>query len=205
LGRLHYNEWEIWGKARDINLARALELAQKAVAVDDALAGPHLLLSQVYRFLRRKEKMELEINKALALEPRDADTLAGLGDVLRWSGREQEAIGLIQTAMRLDPFYPAWYEFYLGDALFRMGQYEQAITALKRGAERNPNYPAFPLFIAASYAMLGREEEASAAAAEVLRINPRFTLKAYSAHVPFRNKETQERALAAFRKAGLPE
>jgi adenylate cyclase len=205
LGRLHYNEWEIWGRARDKNLARALELGQKAVAVDDTLAGPHLLLSQVYRFLRQNAEFEVELNKALALEPNDADTLAGLGDVLRWSGREQEAIGLLQTAMRLDPFYPAWYEFYLGDALFQTGQYEKAITTLKRGAERNPNYPAFPLFIAASYAMLGREEEAGAAAAEVLRINPRFTLKAFAAHVPFRNKEIPERDLTAFRKAGLPE
>ena len=119
--------------------------------------------------------------------------------------RPQEAIGLLQTAMRLDPFYPAWYEFYLGDALFQIGRYEEAITALKRGAERNPNYPAFPLYIAASYAMLGQEEEARAAAAEVLRINPRFTLKAYTAHVPYISKEYLERKLTAFRKAGLPE
>ncbi|MCH9052237.1 MAG: tetratricopeptide repeat protein, partial [Proteobacteria bacterium] len=205
LGRLHYNEWEIWGKARDKNLARALELGQNAVAVDDTLAGPHLLLSQVYRFLRQNEQYEVELKKALALEPRDADTLAGLGDVLRWSGRAQEAIGLLETAMRLDPFYPAWYEFYLGDALFQTGRYDEAITALKRGAERNPNYPAFPLFIAASYAMLGREEEARSAAAEVLRINPRFSLKAFAAHVPYRSKAVLDRDLTAFRKAGLPE
>ncbi len=205
LGRLHYNEWEIWGKARDKNLARALELGQNAVAVDDTLAGPHLLLSQVYRFLRQEDQFEIETQKALALEPRDADTLAGLGDVLRWSGRAQEAIGLLQTAMRLDPFYPAWYEFYLGQALFQTSRYDEAITALKRGAERNPNYPAFPLFIAASHAMLGREEEARSAAAEVLRINPRFTLKAFAAHVPYRSNAVLDRDLTAFRKAGLPE
>ena len=205
LGRLHYNEWEIWGKARDKNLARALELGQNAVAVDDTLAGPHLLLSQVYRFLRQEDQFEIETKKALALEPRDADTLAGLGDVLRWSGRAQEAIGLLRTAMRLDPFYPAWYEFYLGQALFQTSRYDEAITALKRGAERNPNYPAFPLFMAASYAMLGREEEARSAAAEVLRINPRFTLKAFAAHVPYRSNAVLDRDLTAFRKAGLPE
>jgi TolB-like protein/Flp pilus assembly protein TadD len=205
LGRLHYNEWEIWGKARDKNLARALELGQDAVAVDDTLAGPHLLLGQVYRFLRQKEKSEIETNKALALEPRDADTLAGLGDVLRWSGRAKEAIRLVQTAMRLDPFYPAWYEFYLGDALFETGRYEEAIVALKRGAERNPNYPPFPLTIAASHAMLGRDEEARSAVAEVLRINPRFTLKAFVAHVPFNSNAVRDHHLTAFRKAGLPE
>jgi adenylate cyclase len=107
--------------------------------------------------------------------------------------------------MRLDPFYPAWYEFYLGDALFQTGRYDEAVTALKRGAERNPNYPAFPLYTAASYAMLGREEEARSAAAEVLRINPRFSLKAWVAHIRFYSNAVRDRALTAFRKAGLPE
>ncbi len=53
--------------------------------------------------------------------------------------------------------------------------------------------------------MLGREEEAGAAAAEVLRINPRFTLKAYAAHLSNINKEHLDQTLTAFRKAGLPE
>ncbi len=53
--------------------------------------------------------------------------------------------------------------------------------------------------------MLGREEEARSAAAEVLRINPRFTLKAFAAHVPYRNNAYLDRDLTAFRKAGLPE
>ena len=86
------------------------------------------------------EESEAEADKALALEPRDADTLAGLGDMLRWTGRPQEAIGLLQTAMRLDPFYSAWYEFYLGHVLYQTGQHEEAIAALQRGAARNPNY-----------------------------------------------------------------
>ena len=204
LGRLHYNEWEIWGKARDRNLARALELGRKAAALDDSLAGAHLLLTQVYRFRREFEQSDIEAEKALALDPTDADTLAGLGDILRWSGRAPEAIGLLQKAMRLDPFYPAWYEFYLGQAYFLTGRYTEAIEALKRGAKRNSNYPAFPLFMAASFAMLGRTEEARAAAAEVLRINPDFTLQAFVAHVPYRNRADAERDLTAMRKAGLP-
>jgi adenylate cyclase len=104
--------------------------------------------------------------------------------------------------MRLDPFYPAWWEFYLGNA---SGQYEEVIVALKRGATRNPDYPAFQLFMAGSYALLGWQTEAKAAVAEVLRINPRFTLRAFAAHVPYRSKIDLDKDLAAFRKAGLPE
>jgi len=52
---------------------------------------------------------------------------------------------------------------------------------------------------------LGREEEARSAAAEVLRINPRFSLKAFAAHVPYHSKAVLDRDLTAFRKAGLPE
>ena len=104
--------------------------------------------------------------------------------------------------MRLDPFYPAWWEFYLGNA---SGQYEEVIVALKRGATRNPDYPAFPLFMAGSYAIIGRQTKAKAAVDEVLWTNPRFTLRAFAAHVPYRSKKDQDRDLAAFRKIGLPE
>ena len=93
LGRLHYNLWEIWGEDRSENLTKALEYGRQAVAVDDAVAGPHLLLAQVYGFLGEHEKRESETNAALARDPGDADTLAGPGDVLRWLGRGEGRLG----------------------------------------------------------------------------------------------------------------
>ena len=51
----------------------------------------------------------------------------------------------------------------------------------------------------------GREAEARAAAAEVLKLNPKFSLRAYKAYAPYRYAADLERALQGLRKAGLPE
>ena len=52
---------------------------------------------------------------------------------------------------------------------------------------------------------MGRDAEATAAAKEVLRINPKFTIESYAKTIPYKNKTDVERELAALRKAGLPE
>ncbi len=52
--------------------------------------------------------------------------------------------------------------------------------------------------------MSGREEEARAEAAEVLRISPKFTLEKWEKRVRFKYEEDKERAMSALRKAGLP-
>ncbi len=205
LGRLHYNEWRIWGKSRDRNLARALELGKKAVALDDTLAGAHLLIALVYKFRRQYKQAEIEADKVIALQPTNADTLAYLGDYLRTVGRPQEAIQLLKKAMRLDPHFPPWYLSWLGHVLYQAGEYEEAVRTLKQGIRRSPHYTAFHVFLAISYALSGREAEARAAAAEVLKLNPKFSLRAYKAYAPYRYAADLERALQGLRKAGLPE
>jgi Tetratricopeptide repeat len=66
-----------------------------------------------------------------------------------------------------------------------------------------PNNLPVHLILAIAYSELGREEEARAAAAEVLRINPKFSLEVHKERVPIKNPAVLERTLAALRKAGL--
>jgi adenylate cyclase len=84
-----------------------------------------------------------------------------------------------------------------------MGQYEEAITALKRAVNRQPNYLYPHIQLAMIYSELGREEEARAEAAEVLRINPNFSLEVMRQIDPFKDQAVLERDLAALRRAGL--
>ena len=60
--------------------------------------------------------------------------------------------------------------------------------------------------LAASYAQLGRIDEARAALAEVLRVEPDLTLgKLRDRFSPTTDPDPLERFLDALRKAGLPE
>ena len=57
--------------------------------------------------------------------------------------------------------------------------------------------------LAATYAELGREKEARAEVAEVLRINPAYSVERYRGRAPFKNQADLDRVIAALHKAGL--
>ncbi len=86
-----------------------------------------------------------------------------------------------------------------------MEQHEEAITVLKKALHYQPDIFAAHLTLAGCYAAVGREEEAHAAAAEVLRLNPKFSVKKIAKSLPYRDKAVKERYIDALGKAGLPD
>ena len=69
--------------------------------------------------------------------------------------------------------------------------------------ERNPNILSAHLTLAAVYSELGKEAEARAEVAEVLRLNPNFSLEVHKQGAPIKDPAMLERHIAALRKAGL--
>src|SRR4030095_10064024 len=118
-----------------------------------------------------------EEERAIALDSNFAEAYTWLGEILKFAGRPEEVMGLIEKAMRLNPHYPPLYLFILGEAYRSTGRYEEAIAAYKRVLTRNPNLLLAHLGLAVVYSELGREEEARAEAAEVLRLNPKYSLE----------------------------
>jgi tetratricopeptide (TPR) repeat protein len=84
-----------------------------------------------------------------------------------------------------------------------MGQYDDAITWCEKAVRREPNSLFARLFLAAAYSRAGRNEEARIEAAEVLRINPKFSLEKFAKSLTYKNQEDVERTVSALRKAGL--
>ncbi|MGH9428979.1 MAG: tetratricopeptide repeat protein, partial [Terriglobia bacterium] len=83
------------------------------------------------------------------------------------------------------------------------GRYEEAQAALHRFLSRYPNRLDIHFTLAAVYSELGREAEARTEAAEVLRINPKFSLEVHKQRAPIKDPAMLERQIAALRKAGL--
>jgi tetratricopeptide (TPR) repeat protein len=83
------------------------------------------------------------------------------------------------------------------------GRYEEAIAAYQRVLTRSPNFAPAYMDLAVCYAELGREAEARAAAAELLRLDPNFSLEAWKQQAPFKDPAVLERHIAALRQAGL--
>ncbi len=79
---------------------------------------------------------------------------------------------------------------------------EKAIEASKKSLQREPKYQFPYIHMTVSYIRLGREEEARAAAAELLKVNPKFSLERYAKMLPF-TKPVADRVIEDLRKAGL--
>ncbi len=84
-----------------------------------------------------------------------------------------------------------------------MERCEDAITVLKKALHYQPDYFRAHLALAVCYAALGREEEAHAEAAEVLRLNPKFSLDRFAKRFTGKDQAEHERYVDALQKAGL--
>ncbi len=110
---------------------------------------------------------------------------------------------MFKKAIRLNPFPPNWYYQQLGATYFMTGQYEDAITVCKKAVQYKPNNLFTHIALAMTYTLCGQEEEARAEAAEVLRINPKFSLERYAKTLPYKNQADVGFQIDALRKAGL--
>jgi tetratricopeptide (TPR) repeat protein len=162
----------------------------------------HNILGLIYAAQKEHEQTIAAGEKAIALDPNNDSAYANLSNTLHYVGRGEEALDLVQQAMRLNPHYPAFYLTNLASIYWLLGRYEEVIATEKRHLARNPDQLMAYLNLAVSYSLLGQEAEARTAAAEVLRLNPDFSLEVARSW-PYKDPADLERAIAALRKAGL--
>jgi len=203
MGWTHFFDW-IMGWSHDIeSLNHAFHLAQKAASADDSFEGIHCLLGSVYLWRKQHEKAIELYEKSLTLNPNYANGLSDLGGVLCFAGRSYEAVEMIERAMRLDPFFP-YHLFYLGHAYLLIRNYEGALEAFEKTLDGNPDFFPARAFRAVTYVEMGRNEEARAETALILKRTPGTLIDIWRERLPYKNPEDLDRILAGLRKAGMP-
>jgi len=204
LGRAHMMDvWLESSKSPKDSIAKAIELVQKAIVLDDTYAEAHGLLGFLYSMTRQYDKALAEAEHAVALNPNSAECHYALGKILAFDGRWEESIPEYKKAIRLNPIPPNTYLWSLGLSYGWTGQYEEAITWCKKAILHEPNSFIAHIAMAVVYGLSAREEEARAAAAEILRINPKFSLEKYAKTCAYKGKVDCGRFIGALRKAGL--
>jgi adenylate cyclase len=126
-----------------------------------------------------------------------------LANTLSFLGRSEEANRSAEKALRLNPRLPPRLLVHLGHTYYLTGRTEEAVAALKKSLNGSPADLDSHLLLAAVYSELGREAEARAEAAEVLRINPHWSLEVWKQRVPYKEPAMRDRVFAVLRKAGL--
>jgi adenylate cyclase len=184
-------------------LQRSNELARTAVQLDASLPQARTMLGAALIFKRRHEEAIAEYEQAFALNPNFSDH--GFGLCLVFAGQPERAIEVMQASTRLEPFRNATRLAYTGNACYMLGRYEEAVTPLRDSARRMPDLRITQLWLAATYAQLDRLGEARAAADEVRRIEPDFTIERWKLTAVYKRPEDSERLFDGIRKAGLPD
>jgi adenylate cyclase len=151
LGVTYYREW-IWRWSADPQtLERALTLAQRATALDDALPVAHSLLGLSYVRKQQYDQAIAEGERAIALDPNNADSYAWQAEVLNVAGRSERALKMVEQAMRLNPRYPFYYLTQLGVAYHLTGRYAEAVATMKEAINRSPAHPGALFYLVHSY------------------------------------------------------
>jgi adenylate cyclase len=207
LGRTHFIAWTVSlddDYLSPLALDRAYQLARKAVQLDPNLPEAHAALGNTLSRRREHEAAAAEFERAMALNPnftdwRFAEALVLAGDPVR-------AIEAAERHMCFDPFYVPLAPHWLGAAHYMLKQYSEALPLLRECVSRAPNLRIGHTWLAAIHAQLGKLEEARAEAAEVLRIEPKWTIEGTQARLStFKLPEDAEHFFDGLRKAGLPE
>ena len=141
--------------------------------------------------------------KAVSLGPNSADAYLNLAIVLMFSGRLADALGAMETALRLNPRPPPSVYGNYGAVLFMNRQYDKATEPLEKA--RESSYLARE-HLAMVYAQLDRSDDAKAEIEIILEAIPNNCLSFYRIYYSHYKREADRaHLLDALRKAGLPE
>jgi adenylate cyclase len=190
-----------WAESPSAFLERAAEFANKALSLNDSDVRAHVILGRIHIFYRRYDQAKAEIDRAIGINPNDADGLAGRGNVLMWSGQTKEAIEALELALRINPELNPVDRAALSLAYYLKQRYGEAAEQAEINLRRTEAANFSRVVLAAADAQLNRNDDAARAAAGIRRLDPTFDPQEFGSK--FLSPDDLEHLREGLRKAGL--
>ena len=185
--------------------AKAAELAERAVALDDTVAWVMGLGALVADAQGRNEQGIALARRGFELYPGNADARGYLAAALVHASQYEEGVAHLRAAMSLNPFYPLWYVNVLSRGLLASGEYDEVLSISDEMLRKAPGHLQAWLSRAYIYAQTDRANDARVAIGQVIHYAPNFRL----GHVPgfwtINDPDFMARFLDCLRQTGLPE
>ncbi len=185
----------------NIVLQEALDLAQKAVQLDDSNAGAHSQLGYIYMRFGEYDLAASELQKAIDLNPNDYISYRHMGAVQLYSGHPDGALEWYKKHFDYDPDISPGGYMNVGIAHYLNGDIDQALHWLKQAEAKWPTFLGARIILASIYGQTGQLERAAAEKTEILRLSPFFDVEFYG-HA-YQNPDHREKIVAGLRKAGF--
>jgi tetratricopeptide (TPR) repeat protein len=204
-------QWR-WQEELGMSTGEANYKAQQYLAEGEKRASSltNVAASHIHLYNGRHDKAFTEAARAVALDPNDPEAHVAMGLAMITTGRPEAGLEFVETALRLNPRPTIHYVLAHAMAYFSMDDLEKAAAVLKEALDRDPSAVEPALFLAASYARLGRREEARAALLHYRPGASQFELQniGFAFHFPYEwspdNHTVQRRIRDGMFIAGLP-
>jgi adenylate cyclase len=222
-----YVTWRRHPEQRDAQLAKGFASARRALELEASLPLANRALGMLHLRSREYADAITWMQRAVALNPGEAESYAWLANVLSYVGRSAEALEQLAHATRLDPTAapeidalsdtvsqhhalpirlhpadPALWDFYIGRALLHLGSYQEALTSLDTAFRRAPFFGHIQLYRAAALAHLGRPDEAQAVLSVPALYPSIGDIRRFDSYM---ESSEFDRFIEGLRKARLPE
>jgi TolB-like protein/Tfp pilus assembly protein PilF len=158
------------------NLTKLMEAARNAVRLDPNDGETQLVLGYAFAYQGMADQALEQFARAEALAPNNADLLICIAWLLPQFGQPDRAVELTEKALKLNPNYPYWYNQGLRSVYFFGRQFDKSVKYAKQVTT--------PLamdyaYLAAASAMAGDMAGAKAAAPQVARLDPNWSVEKY--------------------------
>jgi adenylate cyclase len=193
-----------WAADPEEALEEAERWARRALELDDQEPVSHMALGNVLLWRRNHDGALAEFGRMIALDPNFAQGHSATGLALMYAGRAAEALEAFAIAKRLDPHSPSIVLHFVAQANFSLGRYEAAAEHLLERIARTPATDSSRMLLAACYGHRGRVDEARAAWAGLMKVNPDFSLAQRARVLPYKEPRDFQRIADGLAKADLP-
>jgi len=163
-----------WTKTPAKSYEKAVELAKKAISLDEQNASAYMVFANVYSKTGQFKKAAAAQEKALSLDPASSLINLQYGINLSNTGKFKEAIPFLEKAIRIDPKPPSFYLQQLGLSYYKTGMFKEAISVLKKAIRIDPKHPSWnQLVLGVAYLNMGQNEEAIAVFKKLVNRKPK--------------------------------
>jgi adenylate cyclase len=191
-----------WAESPDEYWKRVEQYAGEALRLDESDVRARILMARIYIAYNRYAEAETQIDRAIAINPNDADALAGRGNILVWAGKTDAAIESLELAQRIDPELNAFDRFALSLAYYLKGRYAASIEQAELNQRKNADARFNRVILAAAYAQANRLADAARMVDSIRRADPTFDSATFGNK--FLNPQDLVKLRDGLRKAGLP-
>jgi DNA-binding SARP family transcriptional activator/TolB-like protein len=197
-----------WAEDRAAAIARAEQLAERAIVLDPQDARSLAIAGHIRAFLQRRPREALALHaRALSFNPNLAAAWALSGITHVYIGELDEAARRLARYKQLSPLDPHAFLFDTGFVFVALLRRDHAAAAIagRSVSELKPTFSAGCKPYLSALGHLGQSQEAKAVRQRLLSIEPRFTIREFLATSPLESEADREHVAEGLRRAGIAE